>query len=71
MVFAELGHHCPSSAVGPALDVVPSTEYSKFATATLLDVADSEYMVPAFETICDLLNAAAGDLDGAECKKVS
>lgn len=38
-------------------------ECCKFATATLLEVNDSEYMVPAFEAICDLLNASVEELE--------
>ncbi|MGE3667312.1 MAG: hypothetical protein AB7G51_11925 [Steroidobacteraceae bacterium] len=50
-----------------ALSIV---ECCKFATATLLEVDDSEYMVPAFEAICDLLNTSAGELEviAAECQ---
>lgn len=38
-------------------------ECCKFATATLLEVEDSEYMVPAFEAICDLLDTSAEELE--------
>lgn len=53
-----------------ALSIV---ECCKFATATLLAVDDSEYMVPAFEAVCDLLNASAEELEGiaAECEKIA
>jgi len=53
-----------------ALSIV---ECCKFATATLLAVDDSEYMVPAFEVICDLLNASAEELEGiaVECEKIA
>jgi hypothetical protein len=51
-----------------ALSIV---ECCRFATATLLEVGDTECMVPAFEAVCDLLNAAAEDLEGiaSECEK--
>ena len=38
-------------------------ECCKNASATLYDVDDSEYMVPAFETIYDLLDTSAGELE--------
>lgn len=38
-------------------------ECCKYASATLYAVDDSEYMVPAFDTICDLLDTAAGELE--------
>ena len=38
-------------------------ECCKYASATLLDVDDSEYMVPAFETVHDLLNTSAEELE--------
>lgn len=38
-------------------------ECCKNASATLLDVDDSEYMVPAFETVNDLLNASMEELE--------
>lgn len=38
-------------------------ECCKNASATLYDVDDCEYMVPAFETIYDLLDTSAGELD--------
>lgn len=42
----------------------------KYASATLYEVDDSEYMVPAFDTICDLLNTSAGELEliASECE---
>lgn len=43
--------------------VISIVECCKFATATLLEVDDSEYMVPAFEAICDLLDASAEELE--------
>jgi hypothetical protein len=43
-----------------ALSIV---ECCKYASATLLDVDDSEYMVPAFETVHDLLNSSAEELE--------
>jgi hypothetical protein len=38
-------------------------ECCKYASATLLDVDDSEYMVPAFEALHDLLNTSAEELE--------
>ena len=35
----------------------------QYASATLYAVDDSEYMVPAFDTICDLLDTSAGELE--------
>ena len=37
-------------------------ECCKNATATLLEVNDSEYMIPALEAVCDLLDASAIEL---------
>jgi hypothetical protein len=37
-------------------------ECRKNATATLLEVNDSEYMIPAFEAVCDLLDNSATEL---------
>ena len=37
-------------------------ECCKNATATLLEVNDSEYMIPAFEAVCDLLDMSAVEL---------
>lgn len=37
-------------------------ECCKNATATLLEVNDSEYMIPAFEAVCDLLDTSAMEL---------
>jgi hypothetical protein len=49
-------------------------ECCKYATATSLEVSDSEYIVPVFDALCDLLNATAGELgriaedcEGASC----
>lgn len=35
-----------------------------YAMVTKWDVDDHEYMIPAFETVCDLLNDAAEELEG-------
>lgn len=45
-------------------------ECCKYASATLYAVDDSEYMVPAFDTICDLLDTSAGELEqiASECE---
>lgn len=43
--------------------VISIVECCKFATATLFEVDDSEYMVPAFEVICDLLDTSAEELE--------
>lgn len=53
-----------------ALSIV---ECCRFATATLFEVNDSEYMVPAFEAICDLLSTSAEELEGiaSECEKIA
>jgi hypothetical protein len=53
-----------------ALSIV---ECCRFATATLFEVDDSEYMVLAFEAICDLLSTSAEELEGiaSECEKVT
>jgi hypothetical protein len=52
-----------------ALSIV---ECCRFATATLLQVGDTECMIPAFEAVCDLLNGAAEELEGiaSACEKV-
>jgi hypothetical protein len=52
-----------------ALSIV---ECCRFATATLLEVGDTEYMLPAFEAVCDLLNDAAEEFQriASECEKV-
>lgn len=44
-------------------------ECCKYASATLYEVDDSEYMVPAFDTVCDLLDTSAGELEriASEC----
>ena len=53
-----------------ALSIV---ECCRFATATLFEVNDSEYMVPAFEAICDLLSTSAEELEriASECEEVA
>jgi hypothetical protein len=53
-----------------ALSIV---ECCRFATATLFEVNDSEYMVPAFEAICDLLSTSAEELEliASDCEKVA
>lgn len=45
-------------------------ECCRYASATLYDVDDSEYMVPAFDTIRDLLDTSAGELEriASECE---
>lgn len=45
-------------------------ECCKYASATLYRVKDWEYMVPAFDTICDLLDVSAGELEriASECE---
>ncbi len=45
-------------------------ECCKYASATLYEVDDSEYMVPAFDTVCDLLDTSAGELEriASECR---
>jgi hypothetical protein len=50
-----------------ALSIV---ECCRFATATKFEVSDSEYMVPAFEAISDLLNTSAEELEqvASECE---
>lgn len=44
-------------------------ECCKYASATLYAVDDSEYMVPAFDAVCDLLDTMAGELEriASEC----
>lgn len=42
-------------------------ELCRFATSTLLEVGESEYMIPVFETTCDLLNASAERLEWISC----
>lgn len=37
-------------------------ECCKYATASLMHMSDSEYMVPAFEAACDLLETSAEEL---------
>lgn len=37
-------------------------ECCKYASATLLELSDFEFMVPVFEAVCDLLNTSAGEL---------
>jgi len=53
-----------------ALSIV---ECCRFATATKFEVNDSEYMAPAFEAICDLLNASVEELElvASACEKVA
>lgn len=53
-----------------ALSIV---ECCRFATATLFEVSDSEYMVPAFEAISDLLTISAEELEriASDCEKVA
>jgi len=48
-------------------------ECCKFATATLLAVDDSEYMIPAFEAICELIDTSAEELEkiASECASVA
>lgn len=43
--------------------VIGIVELCRFATATSLEVTDSEYMIPAFEAICDQLNTSAERLE--------
>ncbi|MBB6095037.1 hypothetical protein HNQ60_003924 [Povalibacter uvarum] len=45
-------------------------ECCKYASATLYNVYDSEYMVPAFDVICDLLDTSVGELEliASECE---
>ena len=45
-------------------------ECCKYASATLYNVDDSEYMVPAFDVVCDLLDASVGELEliASECE---
>jgi hypothetical protein len=52
-----------------ALSIV---ECCRFATATLLEVGDTERMIPAFESVCDLLNGVAEELEGiaSACERV-
>jgi len=47
----------------PLMKALSIVECCKYASATMLDVDDSEYMIPAFETIYDLLNTSAGELE--------
>lgn len=48
---------------GQIMKALSIIECCKYASATLLDVDDSEYMVPAFETVHDLLNTSAEELE--------
>ena len=43
-----------------------------YAMVTKWEVDDHEYMIPAFETVCDLLNDAAEELEGiaSACEKL-
>lgn len=43
--------------------VIGIVELCKLAAATSLEVSDPDYLVPAFETICDQLNACAERLE--------
>jgi len=38
-------------------------ECCRYANATLLEVSGSEYIVPAFEAVCDLLDTSASELE--------
>lgn len=51
-----------------ALSIV---ECCRFATTTLLEVGDTECMIPAFEAVCDLLNDSAEKLEriASACEK--
>jgi hypothetical protein len=61
--------HAPSLAErieaqrGQVMKALSIIECCKYASATLLDVDDSEYMVPAFEAVHDLLNTSAEELE--------
>jgi len=48
-------------------------ECCKLATASLYEIGDSEYMVPALEAICDLLTDTASELEyiAIECEKAA
>lgn len=52
-----------------ALSIV---ECCRLATASLYEIEDSEYMVPAFEVICDLLTHTVDELEciASQCVKV-
>jgi hypothetical protein len=54
---------------GQLFKAISIVECCKFATATLLVVDDAEYMVPAFEAICDLIDTSAEELEkiASEC----
>jgi len=43
--------------------VIGIVELCRLASVTLLETTDPEYMVPAFETICDQLNTSAERLE--------
>lgn len=53
--------------------VIGIVELCRLATATTLDITDPEYLIPAFETICDQLNASAERLEWltADLQKLS
>ncbi len=48
-------------------------ECCRLATASLYEIGDSEYMVPAFEAICDLLTDSASELEyiASECERAA
>jgi hypothetical protein len=53
-----------------ALSVI---ECCKYASASLFNADDSEYMVPAFELVMDLLDTSAGELEriALECEALA
>jgi hypothetical protein len=48
-------------------------ECCRLATASLYEIGDSEYMVPAFEAICDLLTNTVSELEyiASECERAA
>jgi hypothetical protein len=48
-------------------------ECCRLSTASLYEVENSEYMVPAFEAICDLLTYSVNELEdiASECEKAA
>jgi hypothetical protein len=48
---------------GQIMKALSIIECCKYASATLLDVDDPEYMVPAFDAVHDLLNTSAEELE--------
>lgn len=52
--------HVEREQIFKAVSIV---ECCRCATATLLEVSDTEYMIPAFEAICALLNDSAEELE--------